>query len=257
MSTSRPFLFREARWPAGRTPEGEAVDLISVFEGVGAFQAGKIDAARLKDAGRFRLPKLRLMLRDVYRQQYELSDGSPGPGPALQRLGPGQHARTRSPGPAGRGRILDLVARNITPRSIVTAEALDDAFALDMAMGGSTNTVLHGLAIANEAGIEYSLERINAVADRVPHLCKVSPSGQWHMDDVHRAGGVPAILNESPGRDAASAHAAPDGFRPNLRRVDRRGRGERRGGHPPFRQPALASAAGWRCCSATWRRAGR
>jgi dihydroxy-acid dehydratase len=65
-----------------------------------------------------------------------------------------------------------------------------------MAMGGSTNTVLHTLAIANEGGISYPLERINAVADRVPHLCKVSPAGKWHMEDVHRAGGVPAILAE-------------------------------------------------------------
>jgi len=88
------------------------------------------------------------------------------------------------------------VARGITPRQIVTTDALDDAFALDMAMGGSTNTVLHALAIAHEAGIEYSLDRINAVADQVPHLCKVSPAGQWHMEDVHRAGGIPAILNE-------------------------------------------------------------
>src|SRR5512137_920303 len=92
--------------------------------------------------------------------------------------------------------ILELVEKQITPRMIVTPEALDDAFALDMAMGGSTNTVLHALAIAHEAGIEYSLERINAVADKVPHLCKVSPAGQWHMEDVHRAGGIPAILNE-------------------------------------------------------------
>jgi dihydroxy-acid dehydratase len=92
--------------------------------------------------------------------------------------------------------ILELVEKQITPRMIVTPEAVDDAFALDMAMGGSTNTVLHALAIAHEAGIEYPLERINAVADRVPHLCKVSPSGQWHMEDVHRAGGIPAILHE-------------------------------------------------------------
>jgi dihydroxy-acid dehydratase len=63
-------------------------------------------------------------------------------------------------------------------------------------MGGSTNTVLHGLAIASEAGLDYSLQRINTVADRVPHLCKVSPAGKWHIEDVHRAGGVPAILNE-------------------------------------------------------------
>ncbi len=82
------------------------------------------------------------------------------------------------------------------PAQIVTVEAIDDAFALDMAMGGSTNTVLHTLALAHEAGVDYPLERINAVADRVPHLCKVSPAGPWHMEDVHRAGGIPAILNE-------------------------------------------------------------
>jgi dihydroxy-acid dehydratase len=83
-----------------------------------------------------------------------------------------------------------------TPRQIVTVEALDDAFALDMAMGGSTNTVLHALAIAYEAGIDYPLERINQIAERVPHICKVSPASEWHLEDVHRAGGVPAILAE-------------------------------------------------------------
>jgi dihydroxy-acid dehydratase len=92
--------------------------------------------------------------------------------------------------------VMTLIDMDLTPRKIVTVEAIDDAFALDMAMGGSTNTVLHTLAIAHEAGIDYSLERINQVASRVPHLCKVSPSGQWHMEDVHRAGGIPAILNE-------------------------------------------------------------
>jgi dihydroxy-acid dehydratase len=92
--------------------------------------------------------------------------------------------------------ILDLLKKNITPRDILTVEAIDDAFALDMAMGGSTNTVLHALAIAHEAGIDYPLERINTVAERVPYICKVSPAGKWHMEDVHRAGGVPAILNE-------------------------------------------------------------
>jgi dihydroxy-acid dehydratase len=92
--------------------------------------------------------------------------------------------------------IFSLIETNLTPRQIVTQQALDDAFALDMAMGGSTNTVLHTLAIANEASVNYPLERINAIADRVPHLCKVSPSGKWHMEDVHRAGGIPAIMNE-------------------------------------------------------------
>jgi dihydroxy-acid dehydratase len=92
--------------------------------------------------------------------------------------------------------VMTLIERDIKPRDIVTAESIDDAFALDMAMGGSSNTVLHTLALANEAGVDYPLTRINAVADKVPHICKVSPAGKWHMEDVHRAGGIPAILNE-------------------------------------------------------------
>ena len=180
----------------GRTPKGEAVDLISVFEGVGAFQAGKIDAVRLKELEDFACPSCgscsgMFTANSMNCLMEAIGLALPYNGSALANT-PEREELARQAGV----RILDLVARNITPRSIVTAEALDDVFALDMAMGGSTNTVLHGLAIANEAGFEYSLERINAVADRVPHLCKVSPSGKWHMDDVHRAGGVPAILNE-------------------------------------------------------------
>ncbi|MCV5197889.1 dihydroxy-acid dehydratase, partial [Escherichia coli] len=77
-----------------------------------------------------------------------------------------------------------------------TEEAIDDAFALDMAMGGSTNTVLHTLALAQEAGLDYDMNRIDAVSRRVPHLCKVSPASNWHMEDIDRAGGISAILKE-------------------------------------------------------------
>src|SRR5262249_22750642 len=73
-------------------------------------------------------------------------------------------------------------------------ESLDNAFALDMAMGGSTNTVLHTLAIAQEAGLEYDLERINALSKRCPNICKVSPSSLYHVEDVDRGGGISAIL---------------------------------------------------------------
>ena len=182
--------------PVGRTPDGEPVDLISVFEGVGAFQAGKIDAARLKVledsacpacgscSGMFTANSMNCLAEP-------LGLALPFNGTALARSPEREALAVKAA-----NLILELVDRQITPRQIVTAEALDDAFALDMAMGGSTNTVLHGLAIANEAGIDYSLERINAIADRVPHLCKVSPAGPWHIEDVHRAGGVPAILNE-------------------------------------------------------------
>jgi len=182
--------------PAGRTPEGETIDLISVFEGVGAFQAGKIDQRRLKVLEDFACPSCgscsgMFTANSMNCLMEALGLALPYNGSALARTPEREELARR----AGR-LILELVERDIKPRDIVTVEALDDAFALDMAMGGSTNTILHGLAIAHEAGIDYSLQRINAVSQRVPHLCKVSPSGQWHMEDVHRAGGIPAILKE-------------------------------------------------------------
>ena len=182
--------------PAGHTPDGETVDLISVFEAVGSFQSGKITAARLKllednacpacgsCSGMFTANSMNCLME-------ALGMALPFNGTALARTSE-REALARQAGT----RIIQMVAEQLTPRQIFTADALDDAFALDMAMGGSTNTVLHGLAIANEAGVEYSLQRINQVADHIPHLSKVSPSGPWHIEDVHRAGGVPAILKE-------------------------------------------------------------
>ncbi|MGB9798641.1 MAG: dihydroxy-acid dehydratase [Thermanaerothrix sp.] len=181
---------------AGRTPDGEVVDLISVFEGVGAYQAGKIDQKRLKTLEDYACPSCgscsgMFTANSMNCLMEALGLALPYNGSALA-LTPEREALARRAGHL----ILELVRRQIKPRDIVTLEALDDAFALDMAMGGSTNTLLHGLAIAHEAGLDYSLERINAISARVPHLCKVSPSGPWHMEDVHRAGGVPAILKE-------------------------------------------------------------
>lgn len=94
------------------------------------------------------------------------------------------------------GHLMNCIKNDIRPRDIVTEEAIDDAFALDMAMGGSTNTVLHTLAIAREAGIDYDLERINKVAERVPYLAKIMPASDYSMHDVHLAGGISAIVHE-------------------------------------------------------------
>src|SRR5699024_11005698 len=85
--------------------------------------------------------------------------------------------------------LVDNIKNDIKPRDIVTKEAIDDAFALDMGMGGSTNTVLHTLAIANEAGIDYDLSRINEIAKKTPYLSKIAPSSSYSMHDVHEAGG--------------------------------------------------------------------
>ena len=92
--------------------------------------------------------------------------------------------------------LVENIKKDIRPRDIVTKEAIDDAFALDMAMGGSTNTVLHTLAIAREAGIDYDLKDINEIAKKTPYLSKFAPSSVYTMHDVHEAGGVPAIINQ-------------------------------------------------------------
>ncbi len=181
---------------AGKTPEGETVDLISVFEGVGAYKAGAITAERLNILEEFGCPTCGscsgMFTANSMNCLLEiLGLALPFNGSALALSEERENLAIRAA-----KKIMELIKTDLTPRKIVTAEAIDDAFALDMAMGGSTNTVLHTLALAHEANIKYDLERINKVADSVPHLCKVSPSGQWHMEDVHRAGGVPAILNE-------------------------------------------------------------
>lgn len=175
---------------------GEAVDLISVFEGVGAFQAGTIDEEQLKaleDAacpgcgscsGMFTANSMNCLAE-------ALGVALPGNGTILA-TDPARKELARQ----AAHQLLKLIDMDLKPRDIVTPEAIDNAFALDMAMGGSTNTVLHTLAICNEAGVDYPLERLNEVARRVPHLAKVSPASNWHIEDVHRAGGISAILHE-------------------------------------------------------------
>ena len=99
-------------------------------------------------------------------------------------------------------RIVEMVlefdklgeGHGLLPREIVTADSIDNSMILDMAMGGSTNTVLHILAIAHEAGVDYDIERINELSRRTPNICKVAPSSQYHVEDVHNSGGIHTIL---------------------------------------------------------------
>ena len=181
---------------AGRTSDGRAIDLVSVFEGVGAYKAGRITEAELKEledkgcpscgscAGMFTANSMNCLCE-------ALGIALPGNGTILAT----DPARKELAKQAAR-QIMRLVEEDLKPRDIITQEALDNAFALDMAMGGSTNTVLHAIAVATEAGLNYPLSRINEVAKRVPNICKVSPASQYHVEDVDRAGGISAILKE-------------------------------------------------------------
>ncbi|MBP8975791.1 MAG: dihydroxy-acid dehydratase [Bacteroidetes bacterium] len=181
---------------AGKSPDGRALDLISVSEAVGAFKAGKISAQELDMLEHYACPSCGscsgLFTANSMNCLLEvLGLALPYNGTALART-PEREELARQAGTL----IMELVAKIICPRDFVTRDAIDDAFILDVAMGGSTNTVLHTLAFCNEAGIEYSLERINDIANRTPHLTKISPSGPWHIEDLHRAGGIPALLKE-------------------------------------------------------------
>jgi len=96
---------------------------------------------------------------------------------------------------AGR-KILDLVKDNVCPRDIITHEAIRNAFVVDMALGGSTNSVLHLIAIGNEAGFVFPLSEINKISARTPYLSKLAPAGEHHIEDLDLAGGIPAIMAE-------------------------------------------------------------
>jgi dihydroxy-acid dehydratase len=182
---------------AGRMPTGEKSDLISVFEGVGEFQSGKITAERLKQLEDFSCPSCgscsgMFTANSMNCLMEALGLALPGNGSILA-IDPKRKELAKQ----AAKQILYLIEKDIKPRDILSRETFLNAFALDMAMGGSTNTVLHTLAIANEAEIGFDLKGLNELAERVPYICKVSPASKVvHMEDVDNAGGISAILNE-------------------------------------------------------------
>ncbi len=182
---------------AGKTSDGKVVDLISVFEGVAQHGKGTIDDAQLSDiehnacptcgscSGMFTANSMNCLCE-------ALGFALPGNGTVLA-VDPARKALYRK----AAKRIVEMALEGgPLPRDIVTRESVDNAFALDMAMGGSTNTVLHTLSIAHEAGVDYDLRRINEISARCPNICKVAPSSHYHIEDVDAAGGISAILKE-------------------------------------------------------------
>ncbi|MBD3110050.1 dihydroxy-acid dehydratase [Bacillus sp. AGMB 02131] len=181
---------------AGKDSEGKSLSLTSVFEGVGAYQSGQIDEARLQEIEQVACPTCgscsgMFTANSMNCLAEGLGLALPGNGTILAVAEERKDFVKQSA-----KQLMELIKKDIKPRDIVTIDAIDNAFALDMAMGGSTNTVLHTLALAHEAGFEYPMERINEIAKRVPHLAKIAPASDYHIEDVHNAGGVSAIINE-------------------------------------------------------------
>jgi dihydroxy-acid dehydratase len=183
---------------AGVDEEGNKSDLITVFEAVGKHAAGKMTDQQLLKLEQISCPTCgscsgMFTANSMNCLCEALGIALPFNG-TLLAISPERHELARK----AASQILDLVERKIRFRDIVTADAIDNAMALDVAMGGSTNTVLHVLALARETDLDYPISRFNDVSDRTPHLAKVSPAWdgklQWHIQDVHQAGGVPAIL---------------------------------------------------------------
>ncbi len=181
----------------GRTPSGETVDLISVFEAVGRHSTGAISEKELgviedhacptcgSCSGMFTANSMNCLCE-------ALGFALPGNGTVLA-VDPGREELVRE---ASR-RIIDLVEKDVKPRDILSRESLLNAFALDFAMGGSTNTILHTLAIANEAEVAFDFSELNDLSSKTPYICKVSPATpNVHIEDVDRAGGISAILKE-------------------------------------------------------------
>jgi dihydroxy-acid dehydratase len=187
---------------AGKTSTGKTVDLIDAFVAGAKRQSGQITAEELLDIEKAACPTCgscsgMFTANSMNCLAEALGMALPGNGTILATS-----AERKTLYRNAAFRIVDMARQfgkvgpghGLLPREIATLEAFDNSMVLDMAMGGSTNTILHILAIAHEAGVPFDLKRIAAVSRRTPHICKVSPSGKYHIEDVARAGGIHGIL---------------------------------------------------------------
>lgn len=181
--------------------EGKKIDLITVFEGIGQLKSGQITERELQlieqnacptcgsCAGMFTANSMNC-LTEV------LGLALPGNG-TIPAIDPRRELLARE---AAR-KVIELLEKGIRAKDILTKEAIDDAFTVDIAMGGSSNTILHLLAIAREAGIEYDLAKINEISKRTPTICKIAPASHYHIEDLDRVGGIPTIIRELSKRE--------------------------------------------------------
>jgi dihydroxy-acid dehydratase len=173
---------------------GRAIDITSVFEAVGACALGKITEEELGEIERGACPSegsCAGMFTANTMAAVSEALGMSLPGSASP---PAPDSRRDDYAYRSGEAVVELLRRNIRPRNILTKEAFENAIAVVNALGGSTNAVLHLLAIAHEAGVELELEDFNRVAARVPHIADMTPGGRFHMTDLDRIGGVPVVM---------------------------------------------------------------
>lgn len=176
--------------------QGRTLDVNTMFTAVGKVAAGEMSEEELDELERVACPGCgscagMFTANTMNCLTEALGMSLPGSGtiPAVdaRRIGLAREA--------GR-QIMELLARGICPCDIITQEAVENAFIVDMALGGSTNSVLHIMAIAYEAGIEFTLPEINKISEKTPHLSRLSPAGDYHIEDLDLAGGIPAVMKE-------------------------------------------------------------
>ena len=181
---------------AGTSADGKQLSLTSVFEGVGSYKSGGMTAEQLLDIEQNACPTCGscsgMFTANSMNSLMEMLGMTPPGNGTIIATSDERHRLIKE----AAHHLVRMVKEDVKPRDLITKETIDDAFALDMAMGGSTNTFLHTLAIAHEAEIEYDVREINEVAKRIPYLSKIMPASDYSMHDVHLAGGVSAIIKE-------------------------------------------------------------
>ncbi|HOJ30932.1 MAG TPA: dihydroxy-acid dehydratase [bacterium] len=181
---------------AGACPGAGTVDLISVFEAVGKVSSGAITEQQLKILEDYACPTCGSCAGMFTANSMNCLAEVLGIALPYNGTIPAVHsARIRLAKQAGM-KIMEMVKNNVSIKDITTMKSFENAIAVDMAIGASTNTVLHLPAIAHEAGIDLTLDLFDSISKKIPNLCKISPAGSHHMEDLDRAGGIPAVMKE-------------------------------------------------------------
>jgi len=176
--------------------QGKEIDLIKVFEWVGKVKVGEMTLDELKEAEGCACPGVGSCAGMFTANSMNCLSEVLGMSLPYNGTIPAVFAdRIRLAKESG-AQIMELVKKNLLPSQILTQKAFENAVTVDMAFGGSTNTSLHLPAIAREAGIKLSLNTFNRISDKTPHLCNMSPSGPHHLQTLHQAGGIPALMTE-------------------------------------------------------------